>query len=267
MRSPQRPRTCFYKNKMERDMPHRTWLWMAVLLGCWWPALLNSAQAQPFTALESMQIHANRATSSLLLYRGEGFQKAHLARMENDLQTLAATVSQFQAASSELRELHRHLQATLREGAGFGHEEDDMPWGWPLQMSKALRDFLTAVRGQQGADGSAELPAKVEYLAVQYLSRAYVGSFETAREQPDTYLGQDERRLVPSIDSQLALLDSKADPAIARLKTRWSFLKVALEDMNSGTNSFNTASGRPFAPIMVDRHTRSLSDQWMALAP
>jgi hypothetical protein len=248
-------------------MRHRTWIWTLVLLASWFPALLNSAQAQSFTALENMQIHANRATSSFLLYRGEGFQKAHLARMESDLQSLDATVTGFPGASDELRELNQALQATLREGAGFGYEEDDMPWGWPLQMSKALRDFLTAVRSQQGADFRAELPAKVEYLAVQYLSRAYVGSFETAREQPDTYLGQDERRLVPSIDEQFAALDAKSNPAVAKLRTRWDFLKVALEDMNSGNNSFNTASGRAFAPIMVDRHARSLSEQWMALAP
>ena len=226
-------------------MTHRKWLWMVVLLACWFPALLNPAHAQTFTALESMQIHANRATSSLLLYRGEGFQKAHLARMESDLKSLAETVDSFPGARNDLHQLHQVLQTTLREGASFGREEDDMPWGWPLQMSKALRDFLT----------------------VQYLSRAYVGSFETAREQPDTYLGQDERRLVPSIDEQLAALDGKSNAAIAKLKTRWEFLKVALEDMNSGNNSFNTASGRAFAPIMVDRHARSLSNQWMALAP
>ncbi len=247
-------------------MPHRTWLWMVILLAGWFPALLDSAQAQSFSALQSMQIHASRATSSHLLYRGEGFQKAHLARMESDLRALASTVDSYAASSPELRQFHQTLQATLSEGAGFGYSETDVPWNWPLQMSKALRDFLTAVRSHQGADVSAELPAKVEYLTVQYLSRAYVGSFETAREQPDTYLGQDERRLVPSIDEQLAQLDGNANPAIAKLKTRWDFLKVALEDMNSGNNSFNTASGRPFAPIMVDRHARSLSDQWMALS-
>ena len=72
---------------------------------------------------------------------------------------------------------------------------------------------------------------------------------------------------MPAIDSQLAELDGKRDPALAKLKTRWDFLKVALEDMNSGSNNFTTASGRPFAPIMVDRHARSLSDKWMAAKP
>ena len=102
---------------------------------------------------------------------------------------------------------------------------------------------------------------------MQYLSRAYIGSFEIAREQPDTYLGQDERHLVPAIDAQLAELDGKRDPLLAKLKTRWDFLRVALQDMNSASNNLTTASGRPFAPIMVDRHTRSLSDQWMAAKP
>lgn len=248
-------------------MPHRKWVWMAIVLASLLPDLFTNAAAQTFTALENMQIHANRATSSLLLYRGEGFQKAHLARMEADLKALNEAVSGFPEASQALRTHHQTLQSTLREGAGFGRKEDDVPWGWPLQMSKALRDFLTAVRSQQGAATKAELPAKVEYLTVQYLSRAYVGSFETAREQPDTYLGQDERRLVPAIEEQLRALDGRSNPAIAKLKTRWDFLKVAFEDMNSGSNSFNTASGRPFAPIMVDRHARSLSNQWMALAP
>ncbi|HBC24805.1 MAG TPA: hypothetical protein DC052_14835, partial [Pseudomonas sp.] len=186
---------------------------------------------------------------------------------EDDLRALNAALMQVPNPTSALRESHQELLARLREGASFGTAEDDMPWGFPLQMSKALRDFLTAVRAQQGADSQAELPAKVEYLAVQYLSRAYIGSFEIAREQPDTYLGQDERHLVPAIDAQLAELDGKRDPLLAKLKTRWDFLRVALQDMNSASNNLTTASGRPFAPIMVDRHTRSLSDQWMAAKP
>ncbi|CDZ95462.1 hypothetical protein [Pseudomonas saudiphocaensis] len=243
-------------------------IWLLALLIGWLPTLNNPAHAQNFAALESMQVYASRATSSLLLYRGEGFQQAHLKRLEGDLSALNASLSSHPGTNNELRELHQVLQDTLREGAGFGYEEDDVPWGWTLQMSKALRDFLSAVRSQQGTDIQAELPAKVEYLAVQYLSRAYVGSFETAREQPDTYLGQDERRLVPAIDAQINSLDSSTNPAaVAKLKTRWGFLKRALEDMNSGNNSFNTASGRPFAPIMVDLHARNLSNQWMDLEP
>ena len=71
---------------------------------------------------------------------------------------------------------------------------------------------------------------------------------------------------VPAIDAEFATLQGQ-ESKLASLKTRWDFLKVALEDMNSASNNLTTASGRPFAPIMVDRHTRSLSDQWMAAKP
>ena len=67
-------------------MKQRKWIAMLMLLACWFPGLASNAQAQEFNALERMQIHANRATSSLLLYRGEGFQKAHLQRLESDIQ-------------------------------------------------------------------------------------------------------------------------------------------------------------------------------------
>ncbi|MCF7201414.1 hypothetical protein [Pseudomonas oligotrophica] len=243
-------------------MRHRMRIWLIALFIGWLPALAESSPEPGVSPLQSLQIHASRATSSLLLYRGEGFQKAHLARMEEDIRALAAALQATPSPNAELRERHQALEAKLREGAAFGFAEDDMPWGWPLELSKALRDFLTAARSQQGGNTRAELPAKVEYLAVQYLSRAYIGSFETAREQPDTYLGQDERQLVPAIDAEFASLG----PQLAPLKTRWDFLKVALQDMNSASNNFSTASGRPFAPITVDRHTRSLSDQWMARA-
>lgn len=245
-------------------MRHRIGIWLVLILA-WLPS--QAAHSQPLSPLENLQIHASRATSSLLLYRGEGFQKSHLARMEADILAMNSALQALPGATSTLRDSYRKLQAKLQEGATFGQGEDDMPWGWPLEMSKALREFLTAVRAEQGADAHAELPAKVEYLAVQYLSRAYIGSFEIAREQPDTYLGQDERQLVPAIDAQLKQLDERSNPDYGSLKARWDFLKVALQDMNSGSNNFNTASGRPFAPIMVDRHARSLSDRWMALAP
>ena len=125
--------------------------------------------------------------------------------------------------------------------------------------------FHIAARGQATDAARTELPAEVEYLAVQYLSRAYIGTFEIAREDTDTYIGQDERTLLPTIDTLLQALDDKADPAVARLKTRWGFLRAALSDLNSQSNALVSASGRPYAPIMVDRHARSMSGQLLAL--
>ena len=48
------------------------------------------AFAEAVSPQEQIQVNASRATSSLLLLRGEGFQKVHLQRLEADLAALAA---------------------------------------------------------------------------------------------------------------------------------------------------------------------------------
>ena len=223
------------------------------------------AQAAAMTAAEQVQVYASRATSSLLLLRGEGFQEEHQQRLDKDIADLESAAQNAMSASSEIPGLTTKLVTQLRLGVSFGPNEDNMPWEYPQDLAKALRELLTVARAVPDADPAGELPAKVEYLGVQYLSRSYVGTFEIAREQTDNYIGQDERQLVPQIDEELAKLDAKANGAVAKLKTRWKFLRAALQDMNSGSNALASASGRAFAPTTVDRHTRTLTDQWMAL--
>ncbi|NMZ67740.1 hypothetical protein SAMN05216370_3189 [Pseudomonas peli] len=220
--------------------------------------------AQAVTPQEQVQVQASRVTSSLMLLRGEGFQKKHQDALETDLQALAAAVQSLPQSSDALRSAHQELVVQIHRGVAFGPSEDDMPWRYPEDLSKALLGVLEETRKLAGPADS-ELSAKLEYLSVQYLSRAYFGNFETAREQPDTYLGQDERKIVPSVDAQLAALDGKADPQVGKLKTRWDYLKAALVDLNSQSSALQSASGRPFAPITVYRHTRSLTTQWMAM--
>lgn len=243
-----------------KSLIRHLFIWTLGLLA----SLSPLAFAEAVSPQEQVQVHASRATSSLLLLRGEGFQKVHQARLDSDLQSLAAALQSLPQASDALRASHLVLVTQLRRGVSFGPNEDDVPWGYPQELSKALRDFLHAAR-QLPREGDSELSAKIEYLAVQYLSRSYIGTFEIAREQPDTYLGQDERLLVPAVDAELAALDDQQDPRIVKLKTRWEYLKAALSDMNSKSNTLASVSGRPFAPITVDRHSRAMTQQWMAL--
>lgn len=228
---------------------------------------LLSAQASSaqMTAAEQVQVFASRATGSLLLLRGEGFQEAHLARLDKDIADLESASQAAMSASSEIPGLTTKLVTQLRLGVSFGPNEDNVPWRYPEELAQALRDLLTVARSVPDATAEGELPGKVEYLAVQYLSRSYIGTFEIAREQPDNYIGQDERVLVPDIDAAMKNLDDKNNPALAKLKTRWNFLRAALLDMNSQSNALASASGRAFAPTTVDRHARSLSSQWMAI--
>ena len=221
--------------------------------------------AEAITPQEQIQVNASRATSSLLLLRGEGFQKVHLQRLEADLAALAADM-QGMKDNAELNQAHQALVTQLRNGVSYGPGDEHVPWRYPEDLSRSLRDFLAIARTLPRAQGDdSELAAKIEYLGVQYLARSYMGTFEIAREQPDTYLGQDERLLLPAIDAQLAPLDEKKDPQVAKLKTRWGYLRAALADMNSKSSALISVSGRPFAPITVDRHTRALTTQWMAM--
>ncbi|GIZ13199.1 hypothetical protein [Pseudomonas sp. NCCP-436] len=239
----------------------RFFIWTLGLLA----GLSPLALAEAVSLQEQIQVHACRATSSLMLLRGEGFQKAHQQRLDNDLAALESTIQSLPQRSEALAETHQALVTQLRNGVSYGPGEDNVPWRFPEDLSRALRDFLSAVRALPNSDSSSELAARIEYLGVQYLSRSYLGTFEIAREQPATYLGQDERLLLPAIDNELAALDAKADPQVDRLQTRWAYLRAALADMNSQSNTLQSVSGRPFAPITVDRHTRALTSQWMKM--
>ncbi|HBO5078003.1 TPA: hypothetical protein L4W64_004871, partial [Pseudomonas aeruginosa] len=98
-------------------------------------------------ALQQLQVQACRAVGSLLLLRGEGFQEQHAAQLEKDLASLDRAL----AAAPEgvlLRQGEKTLVARIREGAAYGPREEDLPWRYPQQLSRALRDFLNLVERQ-----------------------------------------------------------------------------------------------------------------------
>ena len=227
-------------------------------------SLAPSAFAAAVSPQEQVQVQASRATSSLMLLRGEGFQKKHLNTLEADLQALAGAIQSLPQGSDALRSAHQELVLQIRRGVAFGPNEEDLPWRYPEDLSKALLNVLHEAR-QLSPEGDSELAAKLEYLSVQYLSRSYLGSFEIAREQTDSYLGQDERKLVPAVDGELAALDAQANPDWRKVTVRWEYLKAALTDLNSQSNTLSSVSGRAFAPMTVYRHTRALTEQWMAM--
>ncbi|KRW60980.1 helix-turn-helix domain-containing protein [Pseudomonas sp. TTU2014-080ASC] len=225
--------------------------------------LLPAHAAMAITPQEMVQVQASRATSSLMMLRGEGFQTRQLEILEADLGALNKAVAELPQGSESLSKAHEELVKQIRLGISFGPNEEDMPWRYPSDLSLALLAVLSEAR-KLAEPGQSELAAQVEYLSVQYMSRAYLGSFETAREQPDTYLGQDERKIVPAVDQELKSLSVKDNPELNKLITRWDYLRAALVDLNSQSNTLQSASGRPFAPLTVYRHTRSFTNQWMA---
>ncbi|SDI81999.1 hypothetical protein SAMN05216189_100967 [Pseudomonas delhiensis] len=219
--------------------------------------------------LQSMQVNACRALGSLLLLRGEGFQEVHANQLKADLAALDAAVKGYAKADDGLRKAYQALQGQVRAGTTYGPREEDLPWTYLADLSRALRDFLGQVERFVPPAGANELPlwqlpVRVEYLTAQYLARAYLGVLEIAREAPQTYIGQDEKTLLPLIGNSLSRLPPGT--ASSKLQMRWNYLSTALGDMNSKSNALVSASGRPWAPIIVERHARELTDQLMRLS-
>jgi hypothetical protein len=98
--------------------------------------------AEAISPQEQVQVHASRVTSTLMLLRGEGFQKKHEQTLESDLAALAASVQSLPQRPDELRSAHQELVVQVRRGVAFGPNEEDMPWRYPEDLSKALLGVL-----------------------------------------------------------------------------------------------------------------------------
>lgn len=220
--------------------------------------------------LQTLQVYTCRSINSLLLLRGEGFQETHSAQLEKDLATLDNAIKGYPKADDALKKAHEAFVTQIRNGVSYGPKEEDLPWRYNQDLSRSLRDLLNQIERFVPASADAsqiplwELPVRVEYLATQYLGRTYMSGLELAREQPQEYLGQDESVLVPLLSQRIGQLPDS--DATKKLRTRWEYLSKALLDMNSKSNALVSASGRPWAPIIVDRNARAVSGQLMLIS-
>lgn len=249
----------------------RTSVLLSLLLSCLallpFPAQANLPTEE--LQLQSMQVNACRALDSLLLLRGEGFQENHARQLQTDLAALDTAVRSYAKADAGLQQAYQTLAAQIHNGTAYGPKEDDLPWTYAKDLSRALRDFLAEVErfvppARAGELPLWQVPVRIEYLSVQYLGRAYLGGLEIAREQPQAYLGQDESVLIPLIEQSLRELPP--GETHNKLRMRWDYLSAALRDMNSKSNALVSVSGRPWAPIIVERHSRELAGQLMQLS-
>lgn len=220
--------------------------------------------------LQTMQVYTCRSINTLLLLRGEGFQEGHTEQLARDLTTLDSAIKGYPKADDELRKAHAAFVTQIRNGVSYGEKEEDLPWRYNQDLSRALRDLLNQIERFVPANAAAdqiplwELPVRVEFLATQYLGRTYMSGLELSREQPQEYLGQDESVLVPLLSQRIDQLPES--DATKKLQTRWAYLSKALLDMNSKSNALVSASGRPWAPIIVERNTRAVSGQLMQIS-
>lgn len=228
-------------------------VWLAILLA----GLLRSVSAEGMTPVEDLQLQACRATSSLLLLHGEGFRDKHLEQLEGDTQAFKQAMRELAPSSETLQDKHRELLDQLRSGLGSAKAGKPLSTEQIAALGSALREFLGETRAQPGGHPPAELPVQIEYLAVQYLSRAYGSPFPRRQRPTINYIGQDEDQLIASIDAQLQALAEPRTPGIEKLLQRWKYLQAALRG--------STGEARPLAPLVVSHHARALTDQWLEL--
>lgn len=243
-----------------------------LLIGC---ALVLSLplQAQGNVQLELLQLNACRSVGSFLSLRGEGLQPEHLQVLLRDTEQLQASFAAIDPAQHEsLRQPYARLLASLEEGLSYGPSEDDLPWRYPEQLSRALVDLLRAADGlDEGSHGGPLMSAiKLELLGAQYAAQAYLGYFEATPGADGSYLSLGEQQLLVELDTAMAvalpqLAQSSPDQG-RRAQADWRYLRMALDDFDRAGRARLGRSGRPLAPLMVGRHTRGMSERLVQLA-
>lgn len=235
-------------------------------------ALLIQFPALADTPLELLQLSACRTTNSFMLLRGEGLQPEHQQRFEQDRAALQSAFSQLDAQSREaLQQPYRQLLDSLVEGQGFGPREDDLPWQYPGQLSRALVVLLEAAdrRDPQHQEPTLETALKLEFLATQYASQAYFGYFEITPTPDAGYSSKSGEQLLPELDAQmqqaLPLLEQQVPGQERKVRASWHYLHTALSDFDSAGRARLGYSGKPLVPLMVSRYTRNLSERLLAL--
>lgn len=243
-----------------------------LLIGC---ALVLSLplQAQGNVQLELLQLHACRSVGSFLSLRGEGLQPEHQQVLRRDTEQLQASFAAIDPAQHEsLQQPYARLLASLEEGLSYGPSEDDLPWRYPEQLSRALVDLLRAADGLDGDRHDASLLSaiKLELLATQYAAQAYLGYFEATPGADGSYVSQGEQQLLAELDTSMAqllpLMAASAADQGRRASADWRYLRMALGDFDRAGRARLGRSGRPLAPLMVGRHARGMSERLVQLA-
>lgn len=96
-----------------------------------------------------------------------------------------------------------------------------------------------------------------EYLAMRYAFSSYIGNPSTSVDKQNRYYTANTNDLLLQLDQQLT--DILAANNDNNLSARWGMLHHALSDTHEGWT--RTRSGKAFAPLVVIRNAKALSDQ------
>ena len=241
-------------------------------LACLVLALLVHLPARAAVQLEWLQLAACRTTGSLMLLRGEGLQAAHRQAFEQQRDGLQNAYAQLPVdARQRLHQPYRQLLESLAAGLSFGPREDDLPWQYPEQLSRALVTLLERADALQQGPRQSPLGTalRLEYFATLYLGQAYLGYFDITPGPEARYPNQSGEQLLASLDQDLRrslpLLDRPGLDRARKAQAEWAYLRAALADFDSAGRARLGHSGKPLVPLVVSRYSRNLSERLLAL--
>ena len=242
-------------------------------LACLALALLIHLPAQAAASLERLQLAACRTTSSFLLLRGEGQQSGHRHALTEQRAGLQSAFDELPAPLRErLLPPYQHLLERLDTGLTYGPREDDLPWQYPEQLSRALVTLLEQAEAMPKSPRPSALHSavKLEYFAALYAGQAYLGYFDVTPTPDARYPNQSGEQLLASLDQEmrqhLPRLAQGGPEQARRAQAEWRYLRAALADFDSAGRARLGHSGKPLVPLMVSRYSRNLSERLLTLA-
>ncbi|MGQ7814531.1 hypothetical protein ACUTAH_02440 [Metapseudomonas furukawaii] len=165
-------------------------LWLAI-------ASLLALQLFPAASSVAQDLHGMvcAATVQLMLGESADFRAPQVDELRVVLPQLN---SQLQPAMRRLIDSMDSLSITLRNRQPLSQQQHEV-------FNNALLDTLGLLRTSPTTSGSPlnDLPERLDFVLVLYVSWAQIGSLRPAREQRDSYLGWDVPILAASIEQDL----------------------------------------------------------------
>ncbi|CAD5107456.1 hypothetical protein [Zestomonas carbonaria] len=204
-----------------RHRRSRLRLWLAF-------ASLLSLQLFPAAGSAAQDLHGMVCSAAVQLMLGESADLR--APRVNELRAVLPQLnSQLQSAMQRLTDNMDSLSNALRTGQPLSQQQHEA-------FNNALLDTLTLLRPSPSTPGAplADLPERLDFALLLYVSWSQIGSLRPAREQPDSYLGWDVYELAASIEQDLLRDDWLPGDSPEQLQllrdaqTRWHYIAKLL---------------------------------------
>lgn len=214
----------------------------AVAVTLAWVSLLVSPPSWSASRLEAVQL-----ANDVLIHANEGIGDPRV--IERRLLALDGGSASGATEAAAYTDLHGALQ-NLLQAAETGTE---LSWEMPGIFAKAIREILAA---EQANDTESALI--LEFISLQYLSRAYLGYFELAPEHEQALVAKNEIELATLVEPRLHLATG------SRQRSTWLFVRRALDGQAKDSKVSITQRS---APLVVYRGIRQLATYTVTATP